>query len=799
MINLRTRKIIRDIWFNKARSALVILTIGISIFALGAMGRIWYIMSQNVRDTYLAVNPASATLITAGRFDEDVVPLVERLESVEQAEPANTVGGRIQIGDNRWRSLTLFSSADLDSMAIGRLQPEEGTWPPPDGTIVLERSSLAILPFEIGDTVTLEFSGQSVQEVTVVGSVHDVTRISSGFTLIAYGYVNQATYNDLLNTSDFNRLNITVAENEFDQSHIEDVAADVRDVLELERIFVARQDIPEPGVHPINNIIQSVLLLLSIMTVLGSILGTFLITNIVSAQLTQQTQQIGIFKSVGGVSRQVIIMYLRSVLLFGLIALIIILPLVTVFSRSSTTLFASLINFEIVDFRITVWNIIAELIAAFLLPTLAALYPILKASRLTVRESIGFNSGQDAAFGESPLDGLLNKIPSLPSTIVYPFRNIFRRKVRMMLAAITLSVAGAVWLAVAGVRASVNETVDQISLYWQEDLNIGFRQVSHAGRIGLSALELEGVDTVEYRLNQYMFRVRPDGTQAIEGVDVFGIAPDTPFIEPQLIAGRWLRADDTNAAVINIDFLDNEPDIQIGDELMLTVRGQDTRWEVVGIATSQVAGGSRALNAPIVYVSYDHLSQVLRLPERADRIVIGTDGDVDQIAQELEVYFAERGTEVANIVSRTDVRQALDNSFSLVLTVLQIASLLFGVVGALGLTSMMTLNVLERTREIGIIRSVGGVRRQLAQIVVTEAVFVGLMSWVLAVILGYPLSIAIGTAVGNTLLGTPLITVYPLGQPFVWLAIVIVLSIAASLIPGRSAARLSVREAISFE
>ena len=116
MLGLLNRKIIRDIWDSKARTFLVVITIAISIFSIGSMGRVWFIMSSNLRNTYLDANPASATLVTAAPFDESLERRVARMADVGDVEAVNVVGGRIQAGPNRWRSLRLIVPSDYDEL-----------------------------------------------------------------------------------------------------------------------------------------------------------------------------------------------------------------------------------------------------------------------------------------------------------------------------------------------------------------------------------------------------------------------------------------------------------------------------------------------------------------------------------------------------------------------------------------------------------------------------------------------------------------------------------------------------------
>lgn len=801
MLNLRALKILRDIWVNKARTGLVVLTIAIGVFSVGSLGRAWVILGRNLNDTYLAANPASASLTTARPFDESVVERIRRIPEVEDAEGRNGAFGRVMIGPNRWRAIQLVARTDFEESNIDIIEPESGDWPLADDTLLLERSSLAMLPFEIGDTITIEFNRGLRKEIKLVGTVHDVTQVSSAFTLVNYGYITPATLEALTGAVDYSMLDITVADDPYNQEHIERVLDLVNDEMRNNGQLVVRKEIPEPGKHPLDNIVQSVLLLLAVLSGLAMLLSVFLVVNIISALLTQQTQQIGTMKAVGGVSSQVLMMYLASVALFGLLALIASVPAGVLFSRLASAFFAGLINFDIVSYDVPTTNFMLEIFAGVVVPNIAALYPILKAASLTVREAIG--GTQSAQFGVSGFEKLLSQIPGLPATVLYPFRNVFRRKVRLALATITLSVAGAILIAVFSVRASFQLTVDGITQYWQEDISVLFYAPQPFTTVEKIVMDLPEVQRVEPRLTINAFRERPDETESTRTIEVFGLIPDSPFIQPQVLEGRWLLPGDTNAVVVNLDLLSLESDIKVGDELVLGLRGKATKWTVVGIVTSQVIGGGDLLMSPIAYVNYPQLAEVMDLRGRANRILIGTRQHRPlvnrRVMGDLETVFADQDISLATVLLNSESRAALDDAFEILLSLLQVASVVFGVVGGLGLMSMMTLNVLERTREVGIIRSVGGVQFQLGQIVVIEGVFVGLLSWVLAVILAFPLSIVLGNALGQTLLRTPLINVFPPNGPLIWLGLVVVIAVFSSLLPARNAARLSIRETLAYE
>ncbi len=636
MFSLQTRKIIRDIWQHRVRSFLVVLTIAISVFSMGSLGRVWFILSTNLTNTYLDANPASASISVSWKFDESLVKRVARIPKIEYVEGRNEAWGRIRVGPNRWQLLQLIVRSDYEEMQIDKIFLEDGEWPPIDDTILLERASLETLPFEIGDTVTVEFGNRESQELRLAGSVHDVTQISSAFSLVIYGYVTQETLQELTGKRDFAMLDFTVAENRFDEDHIEQVVDSVTRITESNGYIVTQKDIPDPGKHELDNIMQSVLLILAVLSVLGLFLGVFLIINIVSAQLTQQTQQIGTIKAVGGISRQIMRMYIRMVIFYGGLALIITLPLSIGFSYLSSVFFAGLINFEIINFDVPTQNYLVEIFVAIAVPCLAALFPILKAARLTVRESVGYSSGQNVQFGVNRFEVLLSAIPNLPATILYPFRNIFRQKVRLVFASITLCIAGAIWISVTSVQESFEITVDGISNYWQEDIKVNIRGTQDFRKIEALVMSMTNVEFIEPRITGRAFRVLPDGSESIEIVELIGLEPISPFIQPQIIEGRWLQPDDTNAVVINIDLLNIEPDIEVGDEIQFRVGRQRTNWQVVGIATSQVIGGADFFMSPIGYVNYTQLSKVMRSPGKVDSVLISTGEDTaDQVITDI--------------------------------------------------------------------------------------------------------------------------------------------------------------------
>jgi len=128
-----------------------------------------------------------------------------------------------------------------------------------------------------------------------------------------------------------------------------------------------------------------------------------------------------------------------------------------------------------------------------------------------------------------------------------------------------------------------------------------------------------------------------------------------------------------------------------------------------------------------------------------------------------------------------------------------VMAVLAAVVGSVGLMSTMSINVVERRREIGVMRAIGATSVAIAGIFVVEGVLVGVLSWLIAVPLSYPCSIVFNNLVSNELFQIPLDFYFSIGGLALWLIIVLVLSAVASLWPALSATQVSVRESLAYE
>src|SRR5690606_911891 len=90
----RWRKVLRDLWSNKTRTLLVLLSIAVGVSAIGMVMGSQLIVDRYLPAAYAAVNPAAGTVFTLTTFDDDLVEVVRAMDEVDEAEGRRVVNVR---------------------------------------------------------------------------------------------------------------------------------------------------------------------------------------------------------------------------------------------------------------------------------------------------------------------------------------------------------------------------------------------------------------------------------------------------------------------------------------------------------------------------------------------------------------------------------------------------------------------------------------------------------------------------------------------------------------------------------
>jgi putative ABC transport system permease protein len=379
--------------------------------------------------------------------------------------------------------------------------------------------------------------------------------------------------------------------------------------------------------------------------------------------------------------------------------------------------------------------------------------------------------------------------------VLLSLRNTFRRKGRLALTLATLILGGAIFIGVFSVRDSSYLTLDDALRYFNFDVDVTFNRAYSIEEMEREALAVPGVVNAEAILGTNARRVKLDGNDGNQ-TTILGVKPNSKAIVPTIVEGRWLMPGDENAIVLNAEVMRREGDIKVGDDIVLKIDGRKTTWRVVGYVRSVATG-------PLMYADSDYLARTIRSVGRAGEIWVSTENhdgaSQAAVAKALEDRYKAAGMRVSNRMTITEMRDMITNQFNLIVYFLLAMAILLAIVGGLGLMGTMSLNVLERRREIGVMRAIGAADGAVRQVFLVEGMLIGLISWIFGAVLSIPLSQLMSDGVGNSFMNAPLSFMFSWFGLGIWLVVVIVLSILASALPARSASRISVREVLAYE
>jgi len=693
------------------------------------------------------------------------------------------------------RTLSVVAFEDFNEIRVEKVVPTGGApWPPADGTVLLESASAQVGDYRVGDILEVERADGKIAELRVAGFAHDINAVPAQFVGYETGYVSFDTLDDLGEPRRYNQLLLAFDDPDISWESASRRASELRDSLfDRKGLQVYYTSVPEPGSHFLGDIFKSITLLLLALGVLALGLSAFLVVNTVSSLMAQQVRQVGIMKAVGASARQLEGLYLVAVLLYGVLAVAIGLPAASAGSRFLTDFAAGFLNFRITDYTLPPWVVIVEMAVGLVVPILAAAIPVRRGVRMSVVRALNSAAMTGAGFGHGLVDRALGLVRGLPRPVALSLRNTFLRKGRLALTLSTLVLASAVVMAVFSSQASIRQTIADLESWWRYDVQIELGTPASADAIERELIGTPGLAAIETWSTYGATVVRPDDTKN-ESFFIVGLDSETDFIGPTVTAGRWLKRGDTDAIVINTDAENEEASLQVGSRVTLTVLGVEKEWRVIGVIKGQMSG-------PTIYCPADALDAAVG-DLGASRVLLRGESSDEESEQALltaaEERLADAGFTVANARTREGLSGQLGEQLGVLVAFLLLMAALLAAVGVIGLTGTMSINVLESTREIGVMRATGAQHRSIYQIFVTEGVTIGFIAWLLGAVFAYPLSLGLVRGLEQSM-GLPLTYTFSLLGVGAWLLLMLLISAMASLAPAFRASQVSVRDAIAYE
>lgn len=791
----RWRKVIADWRSNLSRFILVTLSLMGGLFSIGIIAGGYITTLDDMESGFNAINP-SAVRIRTEAFDQSLIDHVQSLDGVVAAEGEKMLFAQLQTVDGEWQDIIIRVLPE-EEQQINLVELLEGRLPQEQEIIFdIHRT----IDYAIGDEVTIQTAAGQKRQMKYVGTVRDQTigtLSGSYFVAPIYGYIAYDTLPWLHQEKHYEVLLVNV-DPELSAEDYQALKDDITGLVEQSGRYVFTITDMRNNVHPNSGYVSAVSNLLALLGLLSVLLSGFLVYNAMAALLAQQMQHIGILKAIGARQGSIIKMYMVFIFVFGLLALIVAVPL-SAWSAQALGQFLGLrLNFRAGDLRLVPIALAIQTVIAIILPQAAGIIPILKASKVSVQEAINSTGIQIDEFGKSRLDRRLEKIKNIGRPLLISLRNTFRRKSRLVLTLITLSLAGAVFIATFNVRASVEKYIDKVTAYILADVNLDFDRNYRISEIEAIAKTIPQVVMVEPR-SAATAQLLNDQGEALETVEIWGTPPESSTIKPILLDGRWIVAGERNAIVLNEAFISNYPDLQVGDTINFNIKHREISFVIIGFF--QFIGN----NFFLAYAPIDYLNEVSGNRNKAANYQVVADVSLveqnreEALARTLDETFRSSGFSIRSASTSKSIRGNATLGLDTMTFFLLIMSGLTALVGSISLTGTMGMNVMERTREIGVMRAIGATDRQVMKLVLTEGVIIGLISWFIGVILAFPISYLMSYIINMSIFGVTGEFSFTVTGFIIWLGIVLILSVIAGLIPANNAAKLTIREVLSYE
>jgi len=793
MIPPRIKKVLRDLWGNKGRTLLVVLAIAVGVFAFGSVFITQELLLKNIQDSYIASHPSDVTL-SLSDFDESMVTWVKTQKDVSNAKGFSLQTVKLE-NNNKEILLSLIAHQNFSEINLDFLIPLRGVWPPGEGEIAMERNSYIGGKMNLGTYLHIKNLLDKSNDLLLTGEVYGNSVIPYIFSQQMTGYISWETLGNLGYSQKYNQLSIATTPNIKTLNDAENFTNNLTDLLKDRGVMVNGMRISTPGQHWATDNSKAFTAILSVIGTFSLILSAFLVVNTVSAILAQHRKQIGIMKAIGAKQKQVVQLYLLMVGTYGILALLIALPIAMILGYFFLKLIADFLNLDINLFYLPLNIFLIELAAALIIPLVSAIVPIIQSAKKSIRSAISdFQTSGKA----NAVSIFLTNLRGFSRPVLLSLRNVFRKSGRLFLTLGTLIVAGALFMSVINVRSAMYRELGRILSLYDFQVSISLAGDANIENIESRLKSIPNASMVEARNGVTAKRIKPNGS---EGSDfhISGLPPDTSFSHPTVLSGRWLKRGGNNEIVLTSSFVRDNPDLTPGSDLYVEIGNYKYHFNVVGVISASSGNGGPQQ----IFADFSTISRIKDTPNLASSYFIKTNpADVQTqilVSNEANNVLERSGINVVFTETKNDIISGAANQFNFLIFFLLAMAVMVAVVGGLGLAGTMSLNVMERTREIGIMRSIGANDSAIEKLVLIEGSLVGLISFLLSIPISIPITFGFCYAIGNAFFGRTLVfTVVPIGW-FIWFVIVSVIALIASYLPARSASRMSISETLSYE
>ncbi len=793
-MSMHWRKILGDARMYRAQIGAIAM-----VLVLGAAGVVACMNAQAVLKREIAASFAAAAVpdiaLWFDKVELDVMQAVAARDGVAKVDSRRIFYTRVAANDGTWLPMRVTVMRDFLTMRLGVIHLDRGTWPADDGTILIEQSGQTLL--NMTAPLSIRTPMGDIATLPVGGLVHDPAIAPSTQERLIYAYITQATAARIGQSPNLDQLLVKM-----------DYRASAGDAHELGNRLLAelgRQGTPAlrmevlPIEHPHALLMTAMLRVLGVLSMIAFTSSAALAGYMVAAWMRHETRQVGIMKTLGARTHQIAAQYFAMVGPLVLLTVALALPLGILAGRALIAYYAVSLNIDIADVSPPPSLLALEMALALAIPLLAMFFPIARAARMTAYAAI-----HDTGIASPPrANRLAARLIQFPGRVRWTFalRNSFRRPWRLLATLLGLAMGGALLQMTHSNYESFMGVIDTSLDNQGHDIDVAMLRPSPAAEIEAIARRVPEVDIAEaWRRVGVGFsalnataasKAEKPTSEQNRRLALTAFPASTQLFHLPIARGRMPQTGSRDEVLVTRAAMDQFSELQPDREIELQYRERTYRVKIVGVV-EQIA-------VPSLYTGFNTFEAATALGDASSIVRLRAKlGQIESAVVALDRAFLEARQIPSQIISRAMVRDSLEEHFKVVGDVIRMVALAAALVGAIILAATTSLNVFERLREIGILRTLGATPGGIRALFMAESGATIALAVMLAVAIAIPLTLAMLNAAETRLLHVAV----PL--KFSWIGFMILCGGAANVLlvvwlALRHALKRSVRETLAYE
>ncbi|MBI4698208.1 MAG: ABC transporter permease [Nitrospirae bacterium] len=790
-MNIKLLKVIGDLRINPGRIILVIFALIIGLWGVGSILVSYTILGRDLNENFIRTIPPHAA-ITSRDFNKLDLAALRKHPEIEKVEFRDFATLRIQTHQDEWIPLWLFGVEDFNNLDLARIFDQNSNSRPivpKDEDMLIERDGLRFSELKAGSPARVRAGGRVI-DVPVAGISFDPAQAPGTQDHLIYAYVNKKTYTEITGEPSNQRLIIRF-NNVKTTQEVQAAADGLVNYFKSFGITVDTIKIPKFMEHPHQWQLNTLLFLEGSIGFLAFFLGAVLVSQLIAAILARQIRQIGILKAIGASRSQVFQIYLTMVLVLGAISGVIAVPLAVKSGYAYAYFVANILNFEVLTASLPHHMYLYLIAASLLLPVLLSLPAILKGTRISVREALSEYGIQQASVVKK--SRIIAKL-SLPRNLVLAFENTMRRKKRLAVTVAAMALGVAIFNTGFNVQQSLKDLLSDVNNSMKHDVQVVLINQMPKEEALKYFSGIDNISRIE-TWNGGRGAMQNMIVSTDSGVGIVALPYNTDLIGFRSIKGRWLSGPSDPEIVMNQEAAKMYDNPAIGNSQLLSIRGKQYKAKLVGIADE--------FEKPKIYMAQEQYDAVANPEHYINSLMfVAKDKSYDKVLalkKNIEKAIAPSGLQVLYVIMQAERVKIIYDHLKIILVTIVFFALLVLIVSAVGMASATSINIMERTREIGVLRAIGATPAIIYNLFVAEGMIVSAVSILLGLLLSWPLSIFASKFFGNLMLEVELRSSFSKSGFVITLIATLVFGWLASRIPARKAIKVSTREALSYE